>query len=106
MRRADRCSASSTRAPGAEQLDWKPTRSAEVEYQNEIDDLEQMTEAVNARRRARGGRGADRGGVRAEVAEERAAPDRERDGGEVEQDIDEMLEIKNARRARARACRR
>ena len=25
---------------GAEQLDWRPTRSAEVEYQNEIDDLD------------------------------------------------------------------
>ena len=39
---------------GAEQLDWRPTRSVELEVQNEIDDLEQMVEAVNARRRARG----------------------------------------------------
>ena len=39
---------------GAEQLDWRPTRSAEVEVQNEIDDLDQMREAVNRRRRARG----------------------------------------------------
>ena len=39
---------------GAKQLDWRPTRSVELEVQNEIDDLEQMREAVNARRRARG----------------------------------------------------
>jgi hypothetical protein len=39
---------------GAEQLDWRPTRSPEVEVQNEIDDLEQMREAINSRRRARG----------------------------------------------------
>jgi hypothetical protein len=39
---------------GAEQLDWRPTRSPEVEVQNEIDDLDQMLEAVNRRRRARG----------------------------------------------------
>ena len=39
---------------GAKQLDWHPTRSVEVEVQNEIDDLDQMLEAVNARRRARG----------------------------------------------------
>jgi hypothetical protein len=35
-------------------LDWRPTRSAEVEAQNEIDDVEQMLEATNERRRRRG----------------------------------------------------
>jgi hypothetical protein len=39
---------------GAKQLDWRPTRSDEVEIQNEIDDLDQMREAINSRRRARG----------------------------------------------------
>ena len=39
---------------GAEQLDWRPTRSPEREIENEIDDLDQMREAVNRRRRARG----------------------------------------------------
>ena len=29
---------------GAEQLDWKPTRSPQVEAQNEIDDVAQMLE--------------------------------------------------------------
>jgi len=39
---------------GARQLRWQPPRSPEIEAQNEIDDLEQMREAVNAKRRARG----------------------------------------------------
>jgi hypothetical protein len=39
---------------GAQQLDWRPTRSPELEVQNEIDDLDQLREAVNRRRRARG----------------------------------------------------
>jgi hypothetical protein len=35
-------------------LDWKPTRSPDVEAQNEIDDVEQMIEAQNELRRRRG----------------------------------------------------
>jgi hypothetical protein len=35
-------------------LDWKPTRSPEVEAQNDVDDITQMIEAQNALRRKRG----------------------------------------------------
>ena len=35
-------------------LDWKPTRSEQVEAENEVDDLEQMLEAQNELRRRRG----------------------------------------------------
>ena len=35
-------------------LDWKPTRSPEVEAQNDVDDIEQMIEAQNELRRRRG----------------------------------------------------
>jgi hypothetical protein len=35
-------------------LDWKPTRSPEVEAQNELDDIEQMIAAQNELRRKRG----------------------------------------------------
>jgi len=35
-------------------LDWKPTRSPEVEAQNELDDIDQMLAAQNAMRRKRG----------------------------------------------------
>src|SRR3954468_4268399 len=39
---------------GAEVLDWKPTRSPEVEAELALADLDQMLEAQNERRRASG----------------------------------------------------
>jgi hypothetical protein len=39
---------------GAEQVHWRPTRSPEVEAELELDDVDQMLEAQNARRRASG----------------------------------------------------
>ena len=39
---------------GAQVLDWKPTRSPEVEAELELDDIDQMLEAQNERRRASG----------------------------------------------------
>jgi hypothetical protein len=38
----------------ADLIDWKPTRSPEVEAQNEVDDVRQMIEAQNVYRRKRG----------------------------------------------------
>ncbi|HKH22015.1 MAG TPA: hypothetical protein VKA88_00200 [Solirubrobacterales bacterium] len=38
----------------ADIIDWKPTRSPEVEAQNEVDDVRQMIEAQNVLRRKRG----------------------------------------------------
>jgi hypothetical protein len=35
-------------------LDWKPTRSPELEAQNEVDDVDQMLAAQNEYRRRRG----------------------------------------------------
>ena len=64
---------------GAEQLDWRPTRSVELEVQNEIDDLEQMREAVNRRRRARGqAELTERGRPNDRAAEDVRAPPRAR----------------------------
>ncbi|MGI8749276.1 MAG: hypothetical protein ACR2J6_01790 [Thermoleophilaceae bacterium] len=39
---------------GAEQVDWRPTRSPELEVQLELDDVDQMIEAQNAPPRLRG----------------------------------------------------
>jgi hypothetical protein len=39
---------------GADLVDWKPTRSYEVEAQLEEDDIRQMIDAQNAMRRRRG----------------------------------------------------
>jgi hypothetical protein len=57
---------------GAEQLDWRPTRSPELEAANELDDLDQMREALNARRRARGERELTEQDFHDRVAEDRA----------------------------------
>jgi hypothetical protein len=43
-----------SRRSALEILDWKPTRSPEVEAANEVDDVEQMIEAQNEIRRRRG----------------------------------------------------
>lgn len=54
----------------ADLVDWRPTRSPEVEAQNEIDDVRQMLEAQNEMRRRRGAPEIDEGRLRAEVEEE------------------------------------
>ena len=55
---------------GAEQIDWKPTRSIEDEVQLELDDVDQMLEAQNDRRRASGRQELTEDGIRADVAAE------------------------------------
>lgn len=57
-------------ASSAELIDWKPTRSPEVEAQNEIDDVRQMLEAQNEMRRRRGAPELDEAKLRAEVEAE------------------------------------
>ena len=83
---------------GAEQLDWRPTRSAELEAQNEIDDLEQMLEAANRRRRARGDRELTEDSVRQGVADDLKLSHRLRDEEAARRDTLELLEARNARR--------
>lgn len=53
---------------GAEQVDWRPARSPEVEAELELDDLDQMIEAQNRRRRATGRAEISEDDVRAQVA--------------------------------------
>ena len=55
---------------GAEQVDWRPTRSPELEAELELDDVDQMLEAQNARRRASGRPELTEDDVRAQVAED------------------------------------
>lgn len=54
----------------AELIDWKPTRSPEVEVQNEIDDVRQMLEAQNEMRRRRGAPERTEADLHASVAED------------------------------------
>jgi hypothetical protein len=54
----------------ADLVDWKPTRSPELEAQNEIDDVQQMLEAQNEMRRRRGVEERSEQELREEVAAE------------------------------------
>jgi hypothetical protein len=54
----------------AELIDWFPTRSPEVEVQNEIDDVRQMLEAQNEMRRRRGARELTEADIEARVIED------------------------------------
>jgi hypothetical protein len=56
----------------ADLLDWKPTRSPEVEAQNEVDDVRQMIEAQNALRRKRGAKEITEADVERQVREDQA----------------------------------
>lgn len=56
----------------ADLLDWKPTRSPEVEAQNEIDDVAQMIAAQNELRRKRGAKEITEADVRRQAAEDQA----------------------------------
>ena len=55
---------------GAEQVHWRPARSPELEAELELEDLDQMIEAQNARRRASGREEITEEEVRAHVAED------------------------------------
>jgi hypothetical protein len=85
---------------GADQVNWRPTRSVETEVQNEIDDLDQMLEAANVKRRARGAQELTQEHMHERVAEDRRLADEQREAylGEVE--VEQMLAVKNERRAR------
>ena len=83
---------------GAKQLDWKPTRSAEVEVQNEIDDLDQMLEAANARRRRRGAVELTEESLHVEVRAHTREQSRRRDEYMADLEIAQMLDAANARR--------
>ena len=74
---------------GAEQLDWRPTRSYEDEVELELQDVDQMLEAQNERRRRSGRRELTEDDIRGQVAADereqaqRAAEWRDRHGGET-----------------------
>jgi hypothetical protein len=86
---------------GADVLRWRPTRSPEVEAQNEVDDLDQMIEAANERRRRLGKPERTLEQVELSVVEfEREHRERASAAAERDADIDDMLRLKNERRAR------
>src|ERR671923_2305503 len=54
----------------ADLLDWKPTRSPELEAQLEVDDVQQMIEAQNEMRRRRGAKEITERDVQRQAAED------------------------------------
>jgi hypothetical protein len=87
---------------GADQLDWRPTRSPELEAQNEVDDLDQMLEATNAKRRARGLPDLNEATMHARVREDDALRSKMRGEASLEE---EMRQLREAREARERMRR-
>ena len=85
---------------GADVLDWRPTRSAEVEAQNEIDDVEQMLAATNERRRRRGDPELTEEEMQERVREDRRLADELRDRYMADTDLRQMLDATNERRRR------
>jgi hypothetical protein len=83
-----------------EVLDWRPTRSVEVEVQNELDDIQQMLEAANTRRRARGEPELTEDQVHARVRDDMRAADERRERYLAASDLRQMLDATNERRRR------
>ena len=59
---------------GADLVDWKPTRSPEVEAELEVDDVQQMIDAQNEMRRRRGAPELTEDELRRKVAEDELQP--------------------------------
>jgi hypothetical protein len=95
---------------GADVLDWDPSRRVEAEVQNELDDIAQMLEAQNERRRRRGLAERTLEDVELEVAGDLRERHRHADAAsaaeaqetpeQVQEDLDSLLELHNERRAR------
>jgi hypothetical protein len=83
---------------GADQVNWRPTRSVEVEVQNEIDDFDQMLEAANERRRRRGRPELTERQLRADAAAEQRELNARREARLEREEIDQLLTLKNERR--------
>jgi len=86
---------------GADVLRWRPTRTPEVEAQNEVDDVAQMIEAANERRRRLGKPERTLEQIEMSVMQfQREHDQRAADAAERDTDIEDMLRLKNERRAR------
>jgi uncharacterized protein YkwD len=83
---------------GADVLDWRPSRSYEQRVAAEIEDLDQMLEAANMRRRRRGEAELTEHTIHERVRQDRTEAQKRRDAYLDEQDLEQMVEARNARR--------
>jgi hypothetical protein len=83
---------------GADVVDWRPTRSYEQRVAAEVEDLDQLLEATNARRRRRGERELTEHELHERVRADMTEGQRRRDAYLADQDVDELVAARNARR--------
>ncbi|MFL5888586.1 MAG: hypothetical protein ACJ76M_05815 [Solirubrobacteraceae bacterium] len=84
---------------GADVLDWKPNHAAlETQIENELDDIDQMLEAANERRRRRGRPELTERQLRADVAAEQRELNARREARLEREEIDQLLTLTNERR--------
>ena len=69
---------------GGDLLDWRPTRSYEVEAELELEDVQQMLDAQNAYRRRRGMPAVTEDDVRESVSRDERERFREQQRGEAD----------------------
>src|ERR687891_410655 len=91
----------------ADIIDWKPTRSPEVEAQNEVDDVRQMIEAQNEMRRRRGAREITEADVQRQAMEDQAMRARGRgafaQGGGMDDEDDQAPPPKRRKSSKSKA---
>ena len=85
---------------GAEQLDWRPTRTPEQDAANEVDDVQQMLDATNERRVRRGLEPLTEEGVTARVHADKRELAKMREQHTLDLELEQVLEARNARRRR------
>jgi hypothetical protein len=85
---------------GAEQLGWKPTRTPEQEAENEVDDVTQMLEATNERRRRRGLPDLTEEGITQRVHADKRDIAKMREQHTLDLELEQVLEARNERRRR------
>src|SRR5688500_18765213 len=83
---------------GAEQLQWRPTRSPEQEAENEVDDVQQMLEATNERRVKRGLPALTEEGITQRVHADKRELAKMREQHTLGLELEQVLEARNERR--------
>ena len=83
---------------GAEQLQWRPTRTPEQDMENEVDDVAQMLEATNARRVKRGLEPLTEEGITRRVHSDKREIAKMREQHTLDLELKQVLEARNERR--------
>ncbi len=85
---------------GADVLDWKPTQTYERRLLAEVEDLDQMLEATNARRRRRGEDELTEDALHERVRADMTEAQKRREAYLADQEIDQLVAARNERRRR------